>query len=253
MRTAADNLNALNPLVSEAMETLNPQPIRELARRCEQAGADLIDINPGYLPRSREDRMAFLIEAVQEACSLGLILDSPDPNLLARGLAVCRDKPILNALTLEGKKLRGILPLAAARQTRLVVLLLDAHSRVAATLEEKLVLALEIRDQALAGGLKEEDLLFDPVLPHLSWPNARDQIKAGIQAVRLLSCGALLGAPAQTMAGLSNLRSGQRHRYPFQAEETCLSLLGGAGLSLILADVLRAGFRQTLTRIREML
>jgi hypothetical protein len=38
---AADNLNFLNPAVSQALATLQPQPLQELARRCEQAGAGL--------------------------------------------------------------------------------------------------------------------------------------------------------------------------------------------------------------------
>ncbi len=128
---AADNLNILNPVVAQALEALDPRPLQELARRCEQAGANRIDINPGFLPPRRHDRMAFMVEAVQEVTNLPLILDSPDARVLARGLAVANEPPILNACTLEVDKLRDILPLAAANQTDLVLLLLDAHSRPA--------------------------------------------------------------------------------------------------------------------------
>jgi 5-methyltetrahydrofolate corrinoid/iron sulfur protein methyltransferase len=81
-------------------------------------------------------------------------------------------------------------------------------------------------------------LIFDPVLPHLSWPDAYAQISRAIQLVRLLSSGALFKDPVRTMAGLSNLRSGQRNLYPRRVEEVCLTMLAGAGLDLGLINVL---------------
>ena len=41
------------------------------------------------------------------------------------------------------------------------------------------------------------------------------------------------------MAGLSNLRSGQRNIYPRRVEEACLAMLAGAGLDLALINVLK--------------
>ncbi len=152
MILAADNLHALNPVVSEALKRLDPHPIQELARRCELRGVQFIDINPGYLSRRHEDRMAFMVETVQEATSLRLILDSPNPRLLARGLAVCRDKPVLNALSLEPIKLQEILPLAVEHGTPLVLLLMDQRSQVPASIEGKIALAAELRERSLAAG-----------------------------------------------------------------------------------------------------
>lgn len=100
MIIAADNLTGANPVVAEALGELKPQPLQDLARRCAGAGAKILDLNPGYLSRRREDRLAFMVEAVQAVTDLPLMLDSPNPRVLARGLAVCRDKPILNAVTL---------------------------------------------------------------------------------------------------------------------------------------------------------
>jgi len=38
---AADNLTSSNPVVAEALTKLDPRPLQELARRCEQAGGEL--------------------------------------------------------------------------------------------------------------------------------------------------------------------------------------------------------------------
>ncbi len=248
---AADNLHVLNPVVAKALQGLAPHPLQELARRVEQAGAHRIDINPGYLTPRHLDRMAFMVEAVQECTDLGLILDSPDARALARGLAVCRQPPILNACTLEDDKLREILPLAAAHQTDLILLLLDAHSFPAASLEGKITLALELREHALAAGLKDEQLIYDPVLPNLTWPDAWEQVAAVVKTVRLLAGGEVLQKPARTMVGLSNLRSGLRHTYPVRVEEAALGVLAGAGLQIALIDVLQTGLMETVRVINQ--
>lgn len=252
LMVAADNLNALNPAVAKALQNLDPHPLQELARRVEQAGANLIDINPGYLAPRHLDRMAFMVEAVQEVTEVRLILDSPNARALARGLEVCRKPPILNACTLEDDKLREILPLAAAHQTDLVLLLLDARSFPAATLEGKITLALELRKHALATGLTDEQLIYDPVLPNLAWPDAWEQTRAVVETVRLLAGGEILQKPARTMAGLSNLRSGLRHTYPVRVEEAALGILAGAGLQIALVDVLQPGLMDTVRVINRI-
>ena len=248
---AADNLNILNTVVAQALAALDPQPLQELARRLEQAGADLIDINPGFLPPRRHDRMGFIVEAVQQVTKLRLILDSPDARVLARGLAAAHKPPIINACALEEEKIREILPLAAAHRSDLVFLLLDARSRPAASLEGKITLALELREHALAAGLTDAQLIFDPVLPNLTWPDAWAQVGEVVKAVRLLHGGELWEEPARTMAGLSNLRSGRRSSYPLRVEEAALGVLAGAGLQIGLVDVLQPGLMETVRVIKQ--
>jgi 5-methyltetrahydrofolate corrinoid/iron sulfur protein methyltransferase len=252
MILAADNLQIFNPVVAEALEKQESRPLQKLARRCREAGAAMLDLNPGFLSKRQEDRMVFMVDAVQDAVDLPLILDSPKAGVLTQGLAACRQKPILNALTLEPQKLAEILPLAAGHQTDLVLLLLDERSFPAPTLEGKIALAVELRERALAAGLSAEQLIYDPVLPNLSWPDAWEQVRECIQTVRLLASGAVFPEPGRTMAGLSNLRSHLRRVYPLEVEITCLAMLAGAGLNLVLADVLQPGFREGIKLIREL-
>jgi 5-methyltetrahydrofolate corrinoid/iron sulfur protein methyltransferase len=210
---AADNIQGLNRSVAEAMRTLNPTPIQELARECEKRGATLIDINPGYLSRRNEDRMEFLVEAVQEVTSARLVLDNPKARILERGLHACRQSPVLNALSLEHEKLNEILPLAAHHGTGLVLLLMDQKSVTPRTVEEKVSLALELRERALGGVFQE---------------------------------------PVQTMIGLSNLRSGHWSQYPALIEQTALVELAGAGLSICLANALNSDLMDVFSLANRM-
>lgn len=252
MILVADNLQILNPRVAGALEDLDPKPLQEIALRCAKSGANLLDLNPGYLSKRREDRMTFMVEAVQEVTSLRLVLDSPNPRVLARGLAACRETPVLNALSLEEHKLAEILPLAVEHQTDLVILLMDERSFTPPSLEEKIGLAIELREHALAAGLPQEKLIFDPVLPTLSWQDAVFQISQVIKTVRLLDSGAVFQESVRTMAGLSNLRSTQRDRIHVRLEEICLSLLAGAGLHFALADLLQKEITATAGIINRM-
>jgi 5-methyltetrahydrofolate corrinoid/iron sulfur protein methyltransferase len=252
MILAADNLTAADPRVAEALERLDPKPLQALARRLEAAGARWLDLNPGYLSRRREDRMSFLVEAVQAATALPLILDSPSARVLARGLAACRGPAILSALTLEERKLAEILPLAARHQADLLLLLLDERSFPPPDAEGKIALAVELRERALAAGLKETHLIFDPVVPNLSWPDAWRQAGETLKAVRWLAGGQIFGEPARTMAGISNLRSGLRKQYPPQVEAQFLAMLAGAGLDIALADALQPEITATIHLMRRL-
>lgn len=252
MLLVADNLHALNPIVSEALRDLNPKPLQELALRCEQAGAKLIDLNPGYLPRQKEDRIVFMVEAIQAVTSTRLMLDSPNPRILAKGLAACQQQPVLDGLSLEPHKLQEVLPLAVEHQVPLVLLLMDEHSYTPPRMEQKLAIAIELREYALAAGLKHEQLLFDPVLPNLSWQDAYAQTAEVVKTVQMLSSGAIFQEPALTMVGLSNLRSGLHRYYPANLETTCLSILAGAGLNFALANVLAAEIVTTAQLISQL-
>ncbi len=65
MKIAADNMQITNKVIERAIKELDPAPVQDLVRRCEDAGADIIDINPGPLSRGGEEKMPFLVETVR--------------------------------------------------------------------------------------------------------------------------------------------------------------------------------------------
>ena len=154
MIIAADNINGLNPIVARAMDELDPKPIADLAEKCVRSGAQIIDINPGHLSKRKEDRMRFLVETAQQAVTTDLMLDAPNPRLIEIGLAACVKPPIINALSLEEIKIKEILPMAVERGSDVVALLMDERSFTPASADEKIALAIELRERSLQAGCR---------------------------------------------------------------------------------------------------
>jgi cobalamin-dependent methionine synthase I len=250
MLLAADNLNVMNRTVADALERLDPEPIRDIARRADAAGADYIDLNPGPLSSKKRDRIVFMVETVLETAEAGIILDSADPEVLAKGLAACPEPPFLNAVWQDPQKIDAILPLAAEHGCPVVLLLMDEQCVCPSTMEGKLAIALDLADRAQRAGLTLDRLVFDPILPSLSWPDAFRQIAEGVKTVRMLATGAVFQEPVETMAGLSNLRSGFRGKIEFEWEERCLGMLTGAGLDCILANALDPATIKAFKRLK---
>jgi hypothetical protein len=78
---------------------------------------------------------------------------------------------------------------------------MDEHSYTPASVDEKIALAIQLRESALAAGLAADKLIFDPVLPNLSWDDAFFRISESIKTVRLLATGVIFQEPVRTMAG----------------------------------------------------
>ena len=236
MIVVADNLHILNPAVAQAVENLDADPIRELVRYCEQAGAQAIDINPGPLVREPQKRFAFLVETVREVTNLPLVLDTGNAGALEAGLAACGGKALINGFSLEPAKLERILPLAQRYDADIIGYLLNAHSQVPIDAAEMMAVAVDLFQTYVERGLAAERLIIDPVIAPLSWHDGLPHNQAVLEVLRNLED--LLGAPVRTMAGLSNLASGPAAAHRKVALEMAyLPMLAAAGLDMVLLNV----------------
>ena len=167
MKIVAENLQALNPLVAKALENEDAEALQKLALSYEQLGAEALDINPGYSKKNAASRMKFMVEAVQEATSLPLFLDSPDAGVVEAGLKVCRNSAIINFVTLEKERVESFFPLAARYDVPLVAAVMEKQPPL--TAEEKLAVASRLVHAASEYGLPAERIIFDPILIPLGW------------------------------------------------------------------------------------
>jgi 5-methyltetrahydrofolate corrinoid/iron sulfur protein methyltransferase len=240
MHIVADNLTITSMRIANAVQQMDPEPIINLARYCEAAGAEMIDINSGPLTHDPVEKMTFLVESVRKATGLPLFLDTSNPVAMEAGLLACNGKAIINGFSLEPDKLANILPLARKFNTAIIGYLLNPDSSVPADGAERLTVALELSARCSEANLSPEKLIIDPIIPPLIWPNGHVQAMDVVQVIRTLPD--LLDYKVRTIAGISNLTSGPGNADRKPVFEQCyVAMLAEAGLDMALMNVAHAG------------
>ncbi|MCG8636913.1 MAG: dihydropteroate synthase, partial [Desulfobacterales bacterium] len=237
MKLVADNIRITRAGVQAALDSRDPGPITDMARKCAAAGAGAIDINTGPLAKDPEEAMIFFVRAVQDATDLPLVIDTTNPLAMAAGLSAAVNPVIINGVSLEPVKLEKILPLAKSCDAGLVGFLLTGDSRVPRENDERFEIALALAAAVEDAGIPRERLILDPVVPPLSWDDGLARARNVVETIRLLPD--LLGFPVKTMEGLSNLTTGAADKHKKHRLETIyLSMLAAAGLDYLMMDVL---------------
>src|SRR5680860_768863 len=115
MLVIGERINTSRGELLQAVANKDAHAIQSEAVRQRDAGADILDVNCGSLPTHEEpEALRWLVKAVQEASSLELCIDSPNPDALAARLAVHQGKPLINSMSGESDRYTGVLPLAQA-------------------------------------------------------------------------------------------------------------------------------------------
>ena len=240
MHIIADNLTITSTRIANAVQQADPAPVIDMVRFCEASGAGMIDINSGPLTRDPAEKMTFLVESARKATRLPLLLDTSNPAAMEAGLLACQGEAVINGFSLEPDKLAHILPLARKFNTRIIGYLLHPDSSVPADGAERLTVALELSARFSEAHLPPENLIIDPVVPPLIWPNGHTQAMDVVQVIRILPD--LLDYKVTTIAGISNLTSGPGNAERKPVFEQCYAaMLAAAGLDMILMNMTHTG------------
>ncbi len=235
MILVADNLQITNRIIAKAVSESNPEPIQDMVKKCETAGAQAIDINSGPLSRNPE-KMAFMVEAVQDVSDLPVIIDTANPEAMEAGLRANRKTSVINGFSLEPMKLARMLPLAKKFDVDIIGYLLYPDSHVPNKAAERLNVAVELYGEFQKAGIKPERLIIDPIVAPLVWQDGNIQLTDILSVIRQLP--ELLGFPVRTVAGLSNLTTGRGPKdKKLMMEKTYLPMLAASGLSMVLLNI----------------
>ena len=236
MLLVADNIRITDKKIEHAVNELDPEPIQKMVRRCEAAGADAIDINSGPLSRDPEKQMTFLVEAIQAVSDLPIFIDTANPRAMKAGLKANKKYAIINGFSLEPAKLQQMLPLAKRFGTRIIGYLLYPSGHVPPDGSERLTVAVALYEAFRDAGLENEQLIIDPIIVPVMWQNGTSQNMDTLSVIKTLSD--LLGFDVTTIAGLSNLTSGQGDKKKKRILESAyLPMLAASGLSMALLNI----------------
>ncbi len=243
MIVVADNLSGARASVRRAIEQRDAQAIAGLCTRVQAAGADWIDINPGYIPPGRRKELwSWLVGVVEDSCGLTLVIDSPEPEVLKMAAALCSRPPVLNMATAEPSRLKPVLEIAAAEGLELIAATIT--STVPVTAAERLELAALILHEAEAMGIEPGRILLDPMVMPLAAPEGEKHARGVIETLRALA--QVFDPPPRSIMALSNLvtrSAGAEARF---AAGPFLAAAWGAGLSAVMMDALDGGLWQVI-------
>jgi 5-methyltetrahydrofolate corrinoid/iron sulfur protein methyltransferase len=158
-----ERIHCISPVIREAMEKKNPEPILKRAKEQLEAGALYLDVNIGPAEKTGEDLMKWAVKLLQENFdNVPLTLDTANKKAIEAGISVynrSKGKPIVNSAD-AGDRISYI-DLAAVNEA-IVIALCSKHG-VPANNEERMAYCQEMLEHGLGLGMEAEDMWFDPL------------------------------------------------------------------------------------------
>jgi 5-methyltetrahydrofolate--homocysteine methyltransferase len=198
-------------------------------------GAHMLDVCVDFVGRDGVRDMHEVIRRYVNSIKAPLMLDSTDSKVLEAGLRLAGGRCILNSTNLEDgeEKLSQMCALARKYGAALVAGTIDEdkENAMARTRERKLAIARRIRDLAVnKNGLRDEDLMFDPLVLPISTGIEEDRRNAleTIEGTRLISQHL---PNCHTVVGLSNVSFGLKPAARVVLNSAFLHELRAAGLT----------------------
>lgn len=145
-----------------ALQERNYDYILELAKNQIDAGADLLDVNVGYPGVDDVKLLAETVITIQDRFDIPLCLDSPNPRAIEAALKVAGGKSLINSVNGEESSLDSILPIAREYGAAVIALSMD-KSGITNDPEKRLAVAEKILERAVREGIREEDVIIDPL------------------------------------------------------------------------------------------
>lgn len=144
----------------------------QLGKSQIDAGADILDVNVGFPGVNDAVLLPETVKAIQEALDVPLCIDSPNPKAIEAALKVIDGRCLINSVNGEEKSLAAILPLAKEYDAAVIGLVMDDDG-ITHDPEKRFKIAEKILERAVKQGIKEEDVVIDPLAMAVSAdPNA---------------------------------------------------------------------------------
>jgi len=141
----------------------NLEYVKELATNQVNAGADILDVNVGVPGLDEVTLLSQVVKMLVDAFDVPFCLDSPNPQALARALAVTPGKPLVNSVNGKPESLQAILPIVRERGASVIGLTMD-EGGIPKDADGRVKVAGKILEAAAKLGIPAEDVIIDPLV-----------------------------------------------------------------------------------------
>ncbi|HEV8608149.1 MAG TPA: methionine synthase [Tepidisphaeraceae bacterium] len=197
-------------------------------------GSHVLDVCVDFVGRNGVADMHEVIKRYVGQVKAPIMLDSTDPKVMEAGLKLHGGRCILNSMNLEDgeERIAHICALAKKYGAAVVAGTIDEDKQnaMARTAARKISIAKRIRDLANKYGLKDQDILFDPLVLPISTGIEEDRRNAleTIEGTRQISQQL---PDCHTVVGLSNVSFGLKPAARVVLNSAFLHELRDAGLT----------------------
>ncbi|MFC1990865.1 dihydropteroate synthase [Chloroflexota bacterium] len=197
-----ENLNIISQTLGPALKDKDPKPIQEMARAETEAGIDYIDLNIGPARRGGEELMDWVVKTVQEVTDKPLSLDTTNLTAMEAGLKTCKNKVLMNSISLQPARLEQGLPMAKQYNADMIGLLWGAEG-MPRDANERAILAVDLVYKAGEMGIPVENIWIDPIASPISVEI--NQVKSCVEFMSMLQD---IAPGCKSTVGLSNISNG---------------------------------------------
>ena len=199
--TIGERIHCISPVIREAMNNMDPEPILKRAAEQIKAGATYLDVNIGPAESNGPELMTWAVKLLQENFNnVPLALDTANKKAIEAGIRVynrTNGKPIVNSAD-AGSRISNI-DLAAANDA--IVIALCSADGIAKDNEERMMHCHHMLERDLSLGMDASDLWFDPLF--LVVKGMQDKQMDVLNAIKMFADEGL-----KSTGGLSNNSNG---------------------------------------------
>ena len=199
--TIGERIHCISPVIREAMNTMNPEPILKRAAEQIKAGATYLDVNIGPAESNGPELMTWAVKLLQENFNNApLALDTANKRAIEAGIKVynrTNGKPIVNSAD-AGSRISYI-DLAAANDA--ICIALCSADGIAKDNDERMMHCHHMLERGMSLGMEATDLWFDPLF--LVVKGMQNKQMDVLNAIKLFSDEGL-----KSTGGLSNNSNG---------------------------------------------
>ena len=224
-----ESINIMSKTIGPALKERNPEPIQEMARAEDEAGADYLDLNIGPARKNGDELMEWVVKTVQEVTDKPLSLDTTNHVAMEAGLKVHKGRALINSIS--PVRIEEELPMVKKYNANMIGLLWGKEG-MPRDANERCILAVDLIYQANQLGIPNEDIWIDPIASPVSVEI--NQVKACPEFMSMLQ---EIAPGCKSTVGLSNISNGTpTHLRPW-LNRTYMIMLMRCGLYSAIVDV----------------
>jgi len=225
-----ENLNVISQSIGPAMKGRDPTPVHQMAKAEHDAGMDYIDLNIGPARKGGDELMEWVLAAVQEVTNKPLSLDTTNLAAMEAGLKACKNKTLINSISLQKDRMEQGLELAKKYDSELIGLLwaTDGMPRDA---NERAMNAVDFVYKANEMDIPNENIWIDPIVSPVSVEI--NQVKACVEFMGMLG---EIAPGCKSTVGLSNISNGTPYKLRPWLNRTYMVMLMKNGLYSAIVD-----------------